>query len=91
MAPMYGKGPGDKVNKVVKKVAKATDKAVKRMDSGKDSSKAIKRMAKAGATPSDIVSAVTKSSINRMISAKDPLTGPFKQAVKKESYQFKRK
>jgi hypothetical protein len=48
-------------------------------------------MAKAGATPSDIVSAVTKSSINRMISARDPLTGPFKQAVKKESYQFKRK
>jgi hypothetical protein len=82
MAPMYGGGGGGKAARATKKVAKAVDKAVKRMDSGKDSSKSIKRMAKAGATPSDIVSAVTKSSINRMISARDPLTGPFKQAVK---------
>lgn len=89
MAAMKGKGPGDKVSKAEKKIAKVTDKAVKRMDSGKDSSKSIKRMAKAGASPSDIVFAVTKSSMNRMISARDPLTGPFKQAVKQKT--FKRK
>jgi hypothetical protein len=71
MKAMNGKGPGDKV---VKKVAKATDKAVKRMDSGKDASKSIKRMAKAGATPSDLVSV-------KIGSVKNPLTGPFKQAV----------
>jgi len=77
---MNGKGPGDKVNKVVKKVAKATDKAVKRIDSGKDASKAIKRMAKAGATPFDLVSVKTGS-------VKNPLTGPFKQAVKQRKYK----
>ena len=84
MAPMYVGGGGGKAARATKKVAKAVDKAVKRMDSGKDSSKSIKRMAKAGATPSDIVSAVTKSSINRIGSVKNPLTGPFKQAVKKK-------
>jgi len=81
---MYVGGGGGKAARATKKVAKAVDKAVKRMDSGKDSSKSIKRMAKAGATPSDIVSAVTKSSINRIGSVKNPLTGPFKQAVKKK-------
>ena len=65
MAAMYGKGPGDKVNKVVKKVAKVADKAVKRMDSGKDVGKVVKRMSNAGASASDFVSAVAKSTATK--------------------------
>lgn len=89
MALGKGMGPGDKVSKVAKKIAKAADKAVKRMDSGKDSGKSLKRMAKAGAAPSDFVSAIAKSSMNRIGSVKNNLTGSFKQAVKQKT--FKRK
>lgn len=89
MAAMKGKGPGDKVSKDEKKIAKAADKAVKRMDSGKDSGKYLKRMAKAGAAPSDFVSAIAKSSMNRIGSVKNPLTGSFKQAVKQRILKTK--
>jgi hypothetical protein len=65
MAAMNGKGPGDKITKVAKKVAKAADKAVKRIDSGKDASKAVNRMSKAGASASDFVSAIAKSTATK--------------------------
>lgn len=65
MAPMYGNGGGGKAARATKKIAKAADKAVKRMDSGKAAGKVLNRMDKVGASASDFASAIAKSSATK--------------------------